>query len=66
MSTADVRRAVGMALVLALLAACSQPAPRGTAYQGVPPTGDRRAQDVPYYQGADPAYPRGSRSGGGP
>ena len=65
MSTVDVRRAVAMALALTVLAACSPQVPRGTAYQGVPPTGDRRAQDAPYYTGADPAYPRGSRSRGG-
>ena len=56
------------AAVLALLVACTDrpPAPRGTAYQGAPASGDRRALDAPYYTGADPSFQRGSRSGGGP
>ncbi len=65
------RAAAGAAAVLlaALAAACGPPVPRGTAQQGVPPTGERRAQDAPYYLGADPDFPRGvrgSRTGGGP
>jgi len=67
MSTAGVRRAAGVAVLFAALAACTTPpAPRGTEFQGVPVTGDRRAQDAPYYLGADPAYPRGSMGGRGP
>ena len=78
MTAGAFRTLLGTAAALALLAACNDrpaaprgsayqaPAPRGSAYQGAPVTGDRRAQDAPYYTGADPAFPRGSRSGGGP
>ena len=52
MSTAGVRRVTGVAILLAALAACTTPpAPRGTAfpaYQSVPVTGNRSAQDAHY------------------
>ena len=55
MSTAGVRRVTGVAILLAALAACTTPpAPRGTAfpaYQSVPVTGNRSAQDAHYYLG---------------
>jgi hypothetical protein len=67
MTAGTFKAFLGMAAALALLAACTdRPAPRGSAYQGAPASGDRRAQDAPYYTGADPAFQRGSRSGGGP
>jgi hypothetical protein len=77
MTAGAFRTLLGAGAAFALLAACNDrpgsrgsayqnPAPRGPANQGAPVTGDRRAQDAPYYTGADPAFPRGSRSGGGP
>jgi hypothetical protein len=68
MTAGTFKTLLGTAAVLALLAACTDrpPAPRGSAYQGAPATGDRRAQDAPYYTGTDPAFQRGSRSRGGP
>ena len=63
-----IKHLVSLCALFVALAACTDrpAAPRGSAYQGAPATGDRRAQDTPYYTGADPAFPRGSRSGGGP
>ena len=67
MTAGAFKTALGMVAAFALLAACTdRPAPRGTAYQGAPASGDRRALDAQYYQGADPNFQRGSRSGGGP
>jgi hypothetical protein len=69
MPTPCIRRAAAgaAAVLLVALAACGPPVPRDTAQQGVPWTGDRRAQDARYYQGADPDFPRGVRgSRGGP
>ena len=67
MTAGTFKAFLGSAAALALLAACTdRPAPRGSAYQGAPASGDRRALDAPYYTGADPNFQRGSRSGGGP
>jgi len=77
MTAGAFKTLLGTAAAFALVAACNDrpaprgsayqsPAPRGSAYQGAPVDGDRRAQDAPYYTGADPDFRRGSRSGGGP
>jgi hypothetical protein len=67
MTAGAFKTLLGTAAAFALVAACNdRPAPRGSAYQGAPVGGDRRAQDAPYYTGADPDFRRGSRSGGGP
>ena len=72
------KHVVSLCALFVALAACTDrpaaprgsayqsPAPRGSAYQGAPASGERRAQDAPYYTGADPDFRRGSRSGGGP
>ena len=66
MATVAARRLIILSALLATVAACNpNPTPRGAAYQGVPPTGDRSSLNAPYYTGADPAYQR-SRGGGGP
>jgi hypothetical protein len=70
MLTVTARHLAGVAALfaafVALVACTTSPTPRGTAYQGASPTGDRRSQDAPYYLGSDPDRPRGARSGGSP
>lgn len=64
MTAGTFKAFLGMAAALALLAACAdRPAPRGSANQGVPATGNRSTLNAPYYTGADPDFrPRGGRS----
>ena len=55
---------VSLCVLFVALAACTdRPAPRGSAYQGAPASGDRGTLNAPYYTGADPAFrPRGGGS----
>lgn len=65
MATVTARNLIVAFGLLAALAACTpNPAPRGSAYQGVAPSTDRAALNAPYYLGADPAHQR-SKGGGG-
>ena len=64
-------RFFGAAGLLGAAVACSNPSsppPRGAATQGVAPApGSERGLNAPYYQGADPDFPRWGRgSRGGP
>ena len=66
MATATARDVIVALGLLAALTACNpNPAPRGSAYQGVPAAAGRSTLNAPYYLGADPDYQRG-KSGGGP
>jgi hypothetical protein len=56
-------RLISMCALFAALAACNNPAPRGSADPGVAPSGRGGAPNAPYYQGADPNFR--PRSGGG-
>jgi hypothetical protein len=57
-------RLVSLCALLAALAACGSPPPRGYAQPGVASSGDRSTLKAPYYTGADPGFrPRG---GGNP
>lgn len=59
-------RLLGAATPIGITAACSaaaNPLPRRAATQGVAPTTER-SPNAPYYQGAAPDLPRGTRSGG--
>ena len=59
-------RLIGIAALLGAAVACADPPSRGTASPGVAP-GSGRALNAPYYQGANPDFPRGtSGSRGGP
>ena len=60
-------RLIGIAALLGATVACTDPPPRGAAYPGVAPaSGAERALNAPYYQGADPDFPRGSGGRRGP
>ena len=59
-------RLIGIAALLGAAVACADPPPRGAANPGVSPSpGTQRNPNAPYYQGADPDFPRGGRGGGG-
>jgi len=67
MAVTTARKLIVASALLAALAACNQnPTPRGVATQGVAPSAGPSTLNTPYYTGADPAYQRGSKSGGGP
>ena len=57
-------RLIGIAALFGAVLACADPPPRRAANPAVaPPSGSERALNSPYYQGADPAFPRGSGGG---
>jgi hypothetical protein len=59
-------RLLSFCALLAAFAACSNPASRESANPGVAPSGGLGTLNAPYYQGADPNFPRGgSGSRGG-
>jgi hypothetical protein len=57
-------RLVSLCALLAALAACGSPPPRGYAQPGVASSGDLATLNAPYYVGAEPgSRPKGSRGG---
>lgn len=65
MATSTIRQLLSLSILLAALAACTSPTPRGYAQEGTAYDGTRNSHNAAYYQGADPTYHR-QRSGGGP
>jgi hypothetical protein len=56
-----VLRFTGIAAILAMAIACADSTPRRAANPGVSTApGSERALNAPYYQGADPDFPRGT------
>lgn len=66
MATVKAKHLIVVCAVLGAAAACSNPAPRGYADQGVAQQSDRAALNAPYYLGADPSHQRARGGGGGP
>ena len=57
-------RTIILVSLLAPLAACGTPTPRGYAYSGVAPGNDRTVLNSPYYMGSDPSFLQHGKSRG--
>ena len=62
---APVLAAIVVILLMTLSGCTANPAPRSYSQPGVPSTYTRQIHDAAYYTGADPAFPRTGKAGGG-